>query len=445
MFELRSRVRSVIPVAALLVLFGALQPAGAGAQEGDSEASAAIARADSIRAVMASERPPGDYSTDWVDVVGLPLKIIGFPIELILIRIPAFAVGVFTAPKPPAFLDRALRASNEAGVHPGLRTSIGPQSGVGAGILVDTFDPVYINTSFALRGSQRHQIGILFSGDGAFVGAEFHWQRDAQAKFFGIGSGTPDDEVIYRREVVDIGATAGLHISPPLSIEAGVAFEDNFVREPLSLGDETSLFEVFEPGELFGAGGRQRYIRIDAGTELDLTHQSGFQRRGVTFRAAGSVYRGVRDTESDFHRLAFTLQGHLPLNERQELALRAHTEFTRAGTGDVPFFHLASLGGKNSAIGFPSNRFTDLDMVFVTAEWRFEIWRDIHNASRIETFIHFGEGAVAHRLDDIASPDWHESFGFGFRAASTEEVLGVLFLGFSDESFHLNVSGEWQP
>ncbi len=36
--------------------------------------------------------------------------------------------------------------------------------------------------------------------------------------------------------------------------------------------------------------GRQRYVRIEAATELDLTHQSGFQRRGVTFRAAGSAF-----------------------------------------------------------------------------------------------------------------------------------------------------------
>ena len=445
MLELIGFMRRRIPAAVMVALLGALQPATAAAQEAETEAAAAIARADSIRSAMATERPAGDYSTDWVDVVGFPLKVIGFPVELVLIRIPAFAVGTFTAPKPPGFLVRAFRASNQAGVHPGLRTSIGPQSGVGAGVLVDTFDPVYLNTSFALRGSQRHQVGVRFSGERAHVGAEFRWQRDAQAKFFGIGSRTPDEEVIYRREVVDIGATAGLQISPQLSIDAGVAFEDNFVREPLSLGDEISLFEVFAPGELFGTEGRQRYVRIDAGIQLDLTHQSDFQRRGLSFHAAGTAYRGVRDTESDFHRLAFTVQGHLPLNGRQELGLRGHTELTRVETGDVPFFHLASLGGKRSAIGFPSNRFTDLDMISVTAEWRFEIWRDIHNSARIETFLHFGEGAVAHQLNDIESLDWHESYGFGFRGATTENLLGVLFFGFSDESFHINVTGEWQP
>jgi len=443
--ELSNRIRSVVPMAIMLVLSGFLIPTRASGQEADPDISPAVEKADSIRAAIAADRPDGEYATDWVDVAGIPLKIIGFPIELVLIRLPAYALGAITAPRPPGLITRALRASSAAGVHPGLRTSVGPQSGVGAGLFVDTFDPIYLNTSITLRGSQRHQVGVLFKGNRAYARAEFRWQRDAQARFFGIGSRTTDDGVIYRREVVDIGASAGLQLSRPLAVDAGVAFEDNFVREPLSLGDETSIFDVFGPGELFGTEGRQRYVRINAGTELDLTHQSGFQRRGVTFRFEGAAYRGVRDTESDFHRLAFTAQGHLPLNNRQELAFRGHTEFTRAETGDVPFFHLASLGGKRTAIGFSSNRFTDLDLISLTAEWRYEIWRDIHNSMRVETFVHFGEGAVANRLDDIESPDWHESYGFGFRASSTENLLGVLFFGFSDESFHMNVSAEWAP
>jgi hypothetical protein len=432
-----------IPPVVTAALLGVLLPTIASAQQVGP--SPEVARADSIRSAVARERLAGSYSTDWVDVVGFPFKVIGFPLELVLIRLPAYAIGAFTTPKPPRFVSRALRASNEAGVHPGFRASIGPQSGIGAGIFVDRFDPVYLNTSVALRGSQKHQVGIRFKDERAHAGAEFRWQRDAQAQFFGIGSSSPDDEVIYRREVVDIGATAGFRVTRQLAVDVGLGFEDNFVREPLSLGDRTSLFEVFGPGELFGSEGRQRYVRIEAATELDLTHRSGFQRRGISFRVAGTAYRGVRDTESDFHRLSFTTQGHVPLNDRQELALRGRTELTRTETGDVPFYHLASLGGRRSAIGFPVNRFTDLDMVSVTAEWRFEIWRDIHNSTRIETFLHFGEGAVAHRLDDIESPDWHESYGFGFRATSTEDLLGVLFFGFSDESFHASVSGVWQP
>ncbi|MFQ5530691.1 MAG: hypothetical protein ACE5FP_10155, partial [Gemmatimonadota bacterium] len=441
MLGLTGRRRGAACLFALILLGAAVRPDGVGGQETPADRTAEIARADSIRAAYATQRPPGNHGIDWVDVVGFPLKVVGFPMDLLLVRLPAFAIGQFTVPRPPSFIVRAFRAVGAAGVHPGVRTSIGPQSGIGIGIEVDSFDPVYIKTSFAVRGSQRHQFGILFAGERARAGAEFRWQRDAQAEFFGIGPRTPDSEVIYRREVVDIGATAGFRVSRQVSFDAGVGFEDNLVREPLSLGDETSLFEVFAPGELFGSEGRQRYVRVRAGADIDLTHQAGFQRRGVTFRVAGTAFRGVRDTGSDFHRLAFTVQGLLPLNRRQALSVRGHTQFTRPETGEVPFYHLAALGGRRTAIGFPSDRFTDLDLVALTAEWRYEIWRDIHNSSRLETFLSFGEGAVGHRLDDITGPDWHESYGLGFRMASREDLIGVLFFGFSEESFHVNVSG----
>lgn len=445
MLELNVRARRVLPAAMLLLLFGVLRPAGALAQEARPEATAAIARADSIRNAYAAERPPGDYTTDWVDVVGFPLKVIGFPIDLLLVRLPAYAIGMFTLPRQPGILVRALRASSEAGVHPGIRTSIGPQSGVGAGIFIDRFDPLYFNTSFTVRGSQQHRIGLRFGGERADAGAEVRWQRDARAQFFGIGSRTPDDKYLYRREVADVGVRGGLAIGRSLRLDLGVGYEDNFVREPLSPGDEVSIFEIFGPGELFGTEGRQRYVRLGAGIGLDFTHQTGFQRRGVSFLAAGTAFRGVRDTESDFHRLEFTAQGHLPLNARQILVLRGHTELTRAEAGEVPFYHLSTLGGRESAIGFPSNRFADLDMVTLIAEWRYEIWRDIHNSSRLETFLYFGEGAVAPRLADIETPDWHESYGIGLRAASTDALLGRLYFGFSEESFHVGVSGELQP
>jgi len=437
--------RSLRCATVVILLGGALQPAAVTAQEADRQHANAVARADSIRSAYASLRPAGDHATDWVDVVGFPLKIIGFPIDLLLVRLPAFAIGQFTVPRAPSFFVRAFRAVGEAGVHPGIRTSIGPQSGLGTGIRIDRFDPVVLDAAFALRGSQRHRVGVRFEEGRAYGGAEVRWQRDAQAKFYGVGSRTPDDEVLFRREVIDAAASAGLPLGGPFALDAEVGYEDNFVREPLRLGDDVSIFEAFGPGELFGTEGRQRYLRLRAGVDIDLTHQAGFQRRGVALRMTGTAFRGVRDTPSDFHRLTFAGQGHLPINRRQVLSIGAQTRLTRADAGEVPFYHLAALGGRRSAIGFPSNRFRDLDMVALTAEWRYEIWRDIHKTARLETFLYFGEGAVGHRLEDIASSDWHQSYGFGFRMANVEDLLGLMYFGFSEESFHFGFSAGWQP
>lgn len=55
------------------------------------------------------------------------------------------------------------------------------------------------------------------------------------------------------------------------------------------------------------------------------------------------------------------------------------------------------------------------DMASLSAEWRYEIWRELHDRMRLEGFVFGDEGAVARRLDEVASSDWRPSFGAGLR------------------------------
>jgi hypothetical protein len=338
---------------------------------------------------------------------------------------------------------RVLGDLRQAGVHPGLSTSIGPRSGLAATLRFDALEPLELETAFSTLGSQRHRLRAAIEPARLRVGAEARWQRDAQVGFYGIGPDTPDDRALYRRETFDLGL-GGDFRHAPLRLHAELGYEDNLIREPID-GDEPSLDEAFDPADLFGATGRQRYLRLGGGAELDLTRRRGFQDRGIRLLARATSYDGVNATTSEFRKIRLEAQGLAPLNPRQILALRGRTELTRGMAGEVPFYHLAELGGEESAIGYPDTRFRDDDMVSLTAEWRYEIWRDIHNSMRVESFLHFGEGAVGRRLGEIAPEDWRASYGFGFRVARSESLLGLVFLGFSEESVRFGVSGEWAP
>jgi outer membrane protein assembly factor BamA len=137
-------------------------------------------------------------------------------------------------------------------------------------------------------------------------------------------------------------------------------------------------------------------------------------------------------------------QGYLPINERQQLALRAVTRTSRSDGGEgIPFFHLSRLGGSRSAIGYSAGRFTDNDMLSLVAEWRYEVWRDIHDIVRSEFFLYFGEGTVQRRLDEISGGDWRASYGVGARMVMKERLLGVAFLGFSGEDVQVGIRGDW--
>jgi len=422
-------------------------PARVVAQEGQRptpDTVAAFAGADSVRAAMAEIRPPNRHPIDVADVVSVPFRVIAAPFHLVLVQLPSWIIGEFTLPRPPGPLVRTIGELRELGIHPGVSTAIGPRSGPAGTLRFDALDPVAFEAAYSLRGSQRYWLGGRAEAGRLRVEAGTGWRRDAQVAFYGIGPSTPDALSLYRRETLDMGLGGEL-TSAPLRLRADLGYEDNLIREPIGGADESSLFESFEVEGLFGATERLRYVRFGAGVELDFTRRVGFQDRGVRLRTRATRFEGVTGTDSDFHKLRLEAHGLAPLNPRQLLALRARTDLTRGAGGGVPFYHLAELGGEETAIGFPDTRFRDLDMVSLIAEWRYEIWRDIHNSVRVESFVYFGEGAVGPRLPRISADDWRASYGFGFRAARSEALLGLAFLGFSDEGAQFGVSGEWTP
>ena len=139
--RLLPRIKGSSISGALLALWisSGLSPGAARGQEPPPAPSDSAARTDTVPrpAVTPAEaqairdtlqRPPAQHSADWVDVVEFPLKIIGWPLDLVLVRLPAWLVGQITAPRPPSGLMRTYRAMSEWGARPTIRSTIGPRS-----------------------------------------------------------------------------------------------------------------------------------------------------------------------------------------------------------------------------------------------------------------------------------------------------------------------------
>ncbi|MEJ2481588.1 MAG: BamA/TamA family outer membrane protein [Gemmatimonadota bacterium] len=417
-------------------------PAAVVAQETEpSERAEAFATADSIRASYA--RPEREPPTDWVDVVEFPLKVVGFPFQLVLVDLPGWIAGQVLVPRAPSALVRAYRSVENWGFRPAIRTSIGPRSAAAVEGQLFRFEPLYLHSALSRRGSQRHRVGVLIADPGHSFVAEVKWQRDAQLTFYGIGPGSDPDRGLYRRDYWDLRARGTTRLTRRVQLDAGVGFESNDVDLPVWSDDE-SIWDEFDTSELYGADEETRYLRVDGGVTFDLTGRRRFQDTGVWLRLGGGVWRGIGDTPSDFHAITVIAQGYLPINHRQQLALRGITRLARADGGSgIPFFHLSRLGGSRTAIGYSSSRFTDNDMLSLVAEWRYEVWRDIHDIVRSEFFLYFGEGTVQRRLGEVSTGDWQASFGIGARMVMKERLLGVAFLGFSDEDVQVGIRGDW--
>lgn len=438
---------------AILGPVGGLLPHSLGAQEtspepADSTAPAAIpggpvtpAAADAIRDTL--QRPPPRYPADWVDVVEFPLKVIGWPLDLLLVRMPAWLVGNLTAPRPPTGLTRAYRAMSEWGATPTIRSTIGPRSAAALELQFDRFYPFYAHAAVSRRLSQRYRTGVILNAGDTWFTSEAKWQRDAQTPFYGLGSGTNvADRRFYRRDWWDVAARAGFTALPTLALSGGIAYERNEVGDPI--GTSNSLLDDLPTGALYGAGQPTEYLRLELAGTLDLTRWKDFQQSGVTAGLAGRSFFGLADTDSDFRLLTGFIQTYVPINGQQLVALRVISDIARDDGGDgVPFYHLSALGGSRSALGFPSSRFVDSDMLSFMSEYRFEVWRELHSRMRAETFLFFHYGAVGATIGQIEGRDWHPSYGLGVRLSRPTALVGLGYLGFSGEGMTAGIRGSW--
>ena len=450
------RLRSADLTAALLalVLSGSVVPSAAQGQESPSVPADSVAATDTIPSGSVTpaeaqairdtlQRPPAQYSADWVDVVEFPLKVIGWPLDLVLVRLPAWLVGQITAPRPPSGLMRTYRAMSEWGARPTIRTTIGPRSAAALELQFDRFYPFYVHAAVSRRLSQRYRTGLLLNRRTTWLATEAKWQRDAQTPFYGIGPQTDkDDRAFYRRDWWDVAARTGLMVTPSLIFAGGLAYEHNEVGDPI--GTSQSIFNDFPTDSLYGANETTEYLRVELSGTLNLTRWRDFQQTGVTTGLAARSFFGLTGTDSDFRLLTGFLQTYLPIDGQQMFAFRVTSDISRDDGGEgVPFYHLSTLGGSRSALGFPSSRFVDYDMLSFMSEYRFEIWRELHSRMRAETFLFFHYGAVGETIGQIEGSDWHPSYGLGIRLSRPTSLMGLAYLGFSAEGMTAGIRGSW--
>lgn len=384
-------------------------------------------------------RPPSNPPFDAVDALTVPIRIATFPLQVI-------GTGLAELGAPVADLKPAVTTALERLAEVGLRPSvgaIGPRSGIAAQMRFTKLEPIFVETAFSVRESQRHRLGLRLAGQPGHLDGRYTFQRNAAVQFWGIGPDSrEEDESDFLWDISEFSGDGSLRI-PPVTLRVGAAFEDNRVGRGFDDGTP-DVEETFEAATLFGVRERTNYVRFELGTALDLTRLAGLQLRGFYLELGSVLYRGVDGTESDFHRFTGAAHGYIPLNRRQSFALRGIAEINRGDDGPgVPFTHLASLGDSRGARAFSSDRFRDLDMAAIMAEWRYEIWLELHERARIEGFVFVDEGGVSPRLSDLDGSDLRESYGFGLRGISGGHLLALAYLAFGEEGARLQAAFSW--
>jgi len=320
--------------------------------------------------------------------------------------------------------------------------------------------------SYTTEGQQRYAMvwqrwlnhreledgGIAFE-ERSFLRGRGGYAKTLTTRFFGLGADTTvDDETSYTDEVAYGGLFVQQSFPDPgdnLVYQLGINAEHHNLSEgyvssiPSTDEEYPLLFEDSDNYDILIMNGMLRYDTRDSqhtpykGGLIELSI-AGIPLQSGNGAAASTALEGnwAFKVPGLFHDSGDGLEEHPPTDA---FALGGFIHTTH---GDLPFWALPSLGGRNTLRGYIQNRFTDKAAWHATGEYR--LWLiprgfKVTNAIRVERVgmaLFYDIGTVGENADDLFSSTVHDSYGASFRFSLERTALFRADLGFSDEGMN---------
>jgi len=260
------------------------------------------------------------------------------------------------------------------------------------------------------------------------------WQRNSQEDFYGFGMDSElDNRTNYLLEGGTVGGAIWWNAPEWLYVGAVVAGYD------INVGPGTDKLypptdEIFSPEEVPGLDVQGTFIKYGAFAGVDWRNP-GNPWRGGFYLASYEFWDDVDIDNYDFGKLDVDLQQYIPfVMGKRVIALRARSVLTYTDADhQVPFYQQPLLGGHQELRGFNYARFTDLNSLLLTAEYRAEVWMSMDMA------LFFDAGKVFHEHSQLNFKDLVTDYGFGIRFKTAQSTFLRADFVFGGEGFHFYV------
>ena len=252
--------------------------------------------------------------------------------------------------------------------------------------------------------------------------------------FFGIGPATTKAaRTNYARRLWTGEIALETRLGPFFSFETAWGVDANNIFQGRN-SDDPSTTEVFTPTELPGLGESIQLSRFRLALRSDTRNHPGRPTTGGEGTFAYSAFHQLNGSQFSFWKTTFDYRQYLPLWYGRVLVLRLGWEVTtRFGGSEVPYYYLSEIGNRNTVRGFDRGRFRDKDMLLMSAEYRWPIWR------MIDATLFFDTGEVANDMyRDFAEKQLQYTFGGGFRIWNSESMVMKLEVGKSDDGLRFH-------
>lgn len=272
-----------------------------------------------------------------------------------------------------------------------------------------------------------------------FLYADFRYRNFPQEDFFGVG---PDSKNSNRTdflfEDMSYDAVAGYQFTRWISAAARAGF----LQVNAGPGEDRrfpNTHQLFNDALAPGLARQPDFLRLNSMLFVDYRDHPTNPKKGGVLGFSFSRFDDRGGREFEFNRFALDARHYLPLGSVQRvLAARFYTSFDDAGPGSrVPFYLMETVGGSDTLRGFREFRFRDANLLYLSAEYRWE------PAPALEFAIFYDTGKVFSDRSDFELKHLEKSIGAGIRLKSSDGVVFRVDVGRSREG--TRVYFKWGP
>jgi len=272
------------------------------------------------------------------------------------------------------------------------------------------------------RGTQKRR------GD-LFLYTDFLYVNFPQEDYYGLGPDSPEeDRTDYLLETAAVDGVLGYKWNR----HAVTAVRSGYIHTNVRSGRDDRFpgtEELFDDTTAPGLSSQPDFFRTSALAFLDYRDNPGHPHRGGLYGFQYSRFEDLDEEQFNFHRYLVDLRQYVPLGSPQRvLAARFLTIFNQADEGDrIPFYFLHYLGGSRSLRGYDRSRFRDNNLLYLSAEYR---WEGVH---ALEFALFADAGKVFPEISDFGFDELKATYGVGVRLKTAATGFFRFDIGRSPE------------
>ncbi len=289
---------------------------------------------------------------------------------------------------------------------------------------------------WSVRGYQSYgiRLGKLDNGErGLSVFADLGYKYAPQEDFFGLG---PDSRVGNRTdfllEQASYDGVVGYRFAPWLK----TAVSGGFLQINTGTGTDRRFpdaHRLFDESTAPGLASQPDFLRLRYDLVADYRDTPGNAHSGGIVAAAFSRLHDRGGGAYSFNSVEVEARHYIPLwSTVRVLALRFHGSSDQPDSGAmVPFYFQQTLGGGDSLRGFREYRFRDRNVMYGSAEYRWEPVR------AVELALFYDAGKVFSRRSEFRFDGLKKAAGAGIRFKTQRNVVFRIDAARSSEGTRL--------